>query len=96
MKEIPITFRATFAPKVKHFKVELIIPEKGRWVELMTISKFLRWTKEIDDSELSIGGMKVKLDGDESGETRKVINNYFKKVAESYKIHKGYYPDLNN
>ena len=90
MKNIPITFRATFVEKVKHFKVEIITPDR-RWVELMTIAKFLRWSSNIENSDLKIGGMKVTMEGGMSNEARKQINDYFKSVAEAYKTHKGYY-----
>lgn len=90
MKNIPITFRATFVERVKHFKVEIITPDK-RWVELMTISKFLRWAQNVEDSDLKIGGIKVKMEGGMSAEARKQINDYFKSVAEAYKTSMGYY-----
>lgn len=53
-----IHFKSNFLPKIKKFKVEFNIKGERRFVELMTIARFLRWSKEIQNvnKKLVIGG----------------------------------------
>jgi hypothetical protein len=84
---IPITFRATFLPAVKKFKVEVTTP-KQRWIELMTIAQFQRFAK--DEKPLSIGGMTVEFDNDDDGSAMTAIKQYFRNVADGYAVHMGW------
>jgi len=80
---ISITLVANFLPKVKKFKVEIKTPER-RWVELMTVSRFLRLFRDGKVKPLKIGGVTVNMSGDGTEQTKERIFSYFKQVADAY------------
>ena len=83
-----IHFQANFLKEVKKFKVEISTPER-RFVELMSIARFLRFAKEIKTKPISIGGVIVNFKDDKDNLKEAVID-YFNEVSNSYKKYKGY------
>ena len=70
----------------KKFRVEFKIP-KRRWVQLMTVSQFIRWAKKIQDPNVGveIGGTTLVVDGGDEGYLQPA-RAYFKQVADSYAV----------
>ena len=80
---IPIHFKAEYLPNHRVFKVSVKVKSK-KWVERMTISKFIRFAKN-DDKPLVIDGQTIVVKDDNDGSLLKPVRDYFKEVAESYK-----------
>lgn len=76
----PIHFQANFLPKVRKFKVEVTTPER-RWVELMSVARFMRFAKS-SDKPMQIGGITLKID---NAEVLNRIWDYFKQIAAAYR-----------
>ena len=91
MRMKPIKFHAVFLPKVHKFKVELTWPGQ-RFVELMTVSRFLRFAKE--EGWPKIGGVQVRVDGDADGKVLAQVRGYLRQVADSYK--RTFFDDCKN
>lgn len=84
----PVHFQANFLPKLKKFKVEVSVGNH-RWVELMTIARYLRWARDLDTKPMKIGGTTVNIIG-QGNDGRRQIVEYFQQMAETYKDVKGY------
>ena len=59
---IPIYFKAEYLPNYRVFKVSVKFKNK-KWVERMTISKFMRFAKN-DGKPLVIDGRTIVVEGD--------------------------------
>jgi hypothetical protein len=77
---------AEFVPAQKKFRVQFKTG-KHRWVELMTIARFLRYAKT-DDKPLVIGGT-IKFEED-NNQAEKQVREYLRRVAVDYMRRNGY------
>ena len=79
---IPIYFKAEYLPNYRVFKVSVQFKNK-KWVERMTISKFMRFAKN-NGKPLVIDGRTIVVEGDPDNSLLKPVRDYFKEVADSY------------
>lgn len=84
-KNIPIEFKAVFLPKLREFRVTVIVSGKLFACERMTISKFIRFARSIDAAPMVIGGKTITASGNES--LFQTVRDYFKAVAQAYVAH---------
>lgn len=85
---IPIHFKAEYLPNHRVFKVSVKF-KNIKWVERMTISKFIRFARN-DGKPLVIDGRTIVVEGDPDSALLRPVRDYFKEVADSYiKAHWG-------